>query len=421
MLDIKLLSTDTEEVERRLSSRGGTFELETALNLDKKRKTLIAEADELKRRRNEISKNIGKLKRENPAAETGSLEAEAKRFEGRQADLADELKFAETSLEALLLEIPNIPDESVPIGANEMDNSVYRIHDLPPNFPFTPKAHWDLAGNSIDFERGTKVAKTRFTMLVGQAARLERALINFMMDLHSTKGYLEVIPPQLINAISLRGTGQFPKFTEDVFGCEKDDLYLSPTAEVPVTNMYAGEILNYKDLPISFTACSACFRREAGSYGKDVRGLIRQHQFNKVELVKFSTPKESMNALEAMLNDACEVLERLNLHYRVVTLCTGDLGFSAAKTYDIEVWLPGQGVYREISSCSNCKDFQARRANIKYRTLDGKTAFVHTLNGSGLAVGRTMVAVLENYQQEDGSIAVPAALKPYLGLSTLKF
>jgi seryl-tRNA synthetase len=267
----------------------------------------------------------------------------------------------------------------------------------------------------LDFERGAKISKARFTLATGMGARLERALINFMMDLHASRGYTEIMPPQLINAASMTGTGQLPKFQEEAFYCEKDELYLSPTAEVPVTNMYRDEILNMADLPLKYTAYSACFRREAGSYGKDVRGYIRQHQFNKVELVKFSTQEDSMAELEEMLAEAEEVLKQLKLPYRVMTLCSGDIGFSSSKTYDIEVWLPGQNTYREISSCSNCKDFQARRANIKYRNADGKPVFAHTLNGSGLAVGRTLVAVVENYQQADGSIVVPEVLVPYMG------
>jgi seryl-tRNA synthetase len=417
VLDIKQIISDTAYVKERLSARGADISLEKILELAGLRKSLIAEGEELKRKRNETSRLVGKLKGE--GKDTAALQEEVKASAVRMGEVDKNLKDAEKELEQLLLHIPNLPDSTVPVGKDERDNPVYRLHGEKPNFSFQPKPHWDLAGTSLDFERGAKISGARFTILKGAGARLERALINFMMDLHAENGYTEIIPPQMINPSSLQSTGQLPKFQEDLFWCERDALYLSPTAEVPVTNMFAGEILD--NLPLSFTAYSACFRREAGSYGKDVRGLIRQHQFNKVELVKFSTPEESMNELEKMLDEACEVLNRLGLHYRVVTLCTGDMGFSSAKTYDIEVWLPGQGVYREISSCSNCKDFQARRASIRYRGADGKTAFVHTLNGSGLAVGRTLVAVAENFQTEDGCIAIPPALSAYVGADRIKF
>jgi seryl-tRNA synthetase len=417
VLDIKLLISDTDYVRERLFSRGTEIPLEKILELAELRKRLIADGDELKRKRNEVSRLVGKLKSE--GEDTLSLQEEVKSAAKRMGEIDAELKEAENELEGLLLVIPNLPDISVPIGKGEEDNPVCRIHGEKPIFTFSPKPHWDLAGDSLDFERGAKISGARFSLLKGAGARLERALINFMMDLHAENGYTEIIPPQMIKPSSLQSTGQLPKFQEDLFWCERDSLYLSPTAEVPVTNMFAGEIL--EELPLSYTAYSACFRREAGSYGKDVRGLIRQHQFNKVELVKFAAPEESMNELENMLNEACEVLNRLGLHYRVVTLCTGDMGFSSAKTYDIEVWLPGQGLYREISSCSNCKDFQARRANIRCRGRDGKPAYLHTLNGSGLAVGRTLVAIAENFQTEDGFIALPPALAPYMGTDKIKF
>ncbi|MDR2104241.1 MAG: serine--tRNA ligase [Deferribacteraceae bacterium] len=420
MLDIKQIITDADYVRERLLTRGADIPLEKIIKAAARRKQLIAESDELKRKRNELSRLIGRLKNEGKDAldlqsflsEDSRALREVKESAVRMERLDKELKELEVELEQLLLVIPNLPDASVPIGKDERDNPVYRIHGDKPVFSFQPKAHWDLAGDSLDFERGAKISGARFTILKAAGARLERALINFMMDLHAQNGYTEVIPPLMIKADALQATGQLPKFQEELFWCERDGLYLSPTAEVPVTNMFAGEVLT--NLPLSYTAYSACFRREAGSYGKDVRGLIRQHQFNKVELVKFSTPEESMNELEKMLDSASLALDQLGLHYRVVVLCTGDMGFAAAKTYDIEVWMPAQGVYREISSCSNCKDFQARRANIRYRGGDGKLAYVHTLNGSGLAVGRTMAAIIENCQNEDGSINIPTALRQYM-------
>jgi seryl-tRNA synthetase len=417
VLDIKLITSDTEYVKERLAVRGADISLDRISELSALRKRLITEGEELKKRRNDISRQVGKLKGE--GKDTFSLQEEVKSFAARMTGIESDLKETESELQRLLLAIPNLPDDTVPIGKDERDNPVYRTYGEKPVFPFKPKAHWDLAGDSLDFERGAKISGARFTLLKGVGARLERGLINFMMDLHAQNGYTEVMPPQMVSPASLQGTGQLPKFQEELFWCERDGLYLSPTAEVPVTNMFAGEILD--NLPLSFTAYSACFRREAGSYGKDVRGLIRQHQFNKVELVKFSSPEESMDELEKMLDEACEVLNRLGLHYRVVTLCTGDMGFSSAKTYDIEVWLPGQEVYREISSCSNCKDFQARRANIRCRGKDGKTVYAHTLNGSGLAVGRTLLAVAENFQREDGSVMLPSELVPYVGASVIKF
>ena len=420
MLDIKLILNDRALVEDKLKKRGANINLDQILELDTKRKEVLQQGEELKRLRNEISKQVGMLKKE--GKDTAELQQKVKDFAGKMDSLDIEQKFIEDSLRQLLLVIPNMIDDSVPVGRDETENVLYRSWGEPTKFTFEPKAHWDLAPELglLDFERGTKVAKARFTMVTGLGARLERALINFMMDLHAGRGYKEILPPQLINPVSMTGTGQLPKFQEDAFHCERDDLYLTPTAEVPVTNMYAGEMLSIDELPHKYTAYSACFRREAGSYGKDVRGYIRQHQFNKVELVKFATQESSMDELEEMLTEAEEVLKRLKLPYRVMTLCSGDIGFASAKTYDIEVWLPGQNAYREISSCSNCKDFQARRAGIRYRNEDGKPAFVHTLNGSGLAVGRTLVAVLENYQQEDGSIVIPEALRGYMGTDCIK-
>ena len=325
----------------------------------------------------------------------------------------------EEKLNSILMEIPNIPHPSVPIGKNEEDNTLVKEVGEPVKFDFEPKAHWDLGENLgiLDFERAAKIAGARFPLYMGAGSRLERALINFMLDIHTTEhGYREILPPFMVNRKSMTGTGQLPKFEEDLFKLEGWDYYLIPTAEVPVTNIFQDEVLNGEDLPIYFTAYTPCFRSEAGSYGKDTRGLIRQHQFNKVELVKFALPENSYEELETLLKNAETILERLELPYRVITLCTGDLGFSSAKTYDIEVWMPYQNKYREISSCSNFEDFQARRANIRFKTKGKKgTRLVHTLNGSGLAVGRTFAAICENFQQEDGSIVIPEALRPYLG------
>lgn len=415
MLDIKVILSEMGTVKKKTADRGAEIDFDKIVSLDKSRKTLIQDVEDLKRRRNEISKQVGILKKE--GKDSTSLQDEVKESAGKMQALEEALKEAEDGLDAINKTIPNIIDDSVPVGKDENDNTIYRVWGEPTKFAFTPKAHWDLAPalGVLDFERGAKVSGARFTIVTGLGARLERALINFMMDLHAGRGYTEVLPPQMITPASMTGTGQLPKFQEDAFWCERDDLYLTPTAEVPVTNMYAGEILPEDELPLKYTAYSACFRREAGSYGKDMRGYIRQHQFNKVELVKFAAPEQSMAELESMLEEAEEVLKRLELPYRVVTLCSGDIGFSASKTYDIEVWLPGQDTYREISSCSNCKDFQARRANIRCRSKDGKPRFLHTLNGSGLAVGRTLVAILENYQQQDGSVIIPQALRPYMG------
>ncbi len=415
MLDIKMILNDPELVVKKLKQRGMDFDPQIILAKDALRKNLTAETEEIKRRRNEISRQVGQLKRE--GKDTGALQQEVKDSAGRMEAIDNELRDLEKEIRDLLLNIPNLPDDSVPVGRDETENVVYRVWGKPGVYSFKPKAHWDIGTDLdiIDFERATKISGARFAMMKGAGARLERALINFMMDLHAQRGYEELMPPQLITPASMMGTGQLPKFQEEAFWCERDDLYLSPTSEVPVTNMFAGEVLPRESLTAKYTAYSACFRREAGSYGKDTRGLIRLHQFNKVELVMFAEPEKSMAALEIMLEEAEEVLKRLNIPYRVVSLCTGDMGFSSSKTYDIEVWLPGQNAYREISSCSNCKDFQARRANIRYRREDGKTAFLHTLNGSGLAVGRTLVAVLENYQQADGSVVVPEALRSYMG------
>lgn len=417
MLDIKYLRENLEEVEERLKTRSGSVDLSGFKALDEKRRRLLGEAETLKARRNAVSEEIGRLKRDKKDA--SALMAEMQDESARIKSLDSELAECDSALEAMLLLVPNIPNRSVPVGRDEADNPVVRSWKTAPSLDFVPKEHTDLgeALGIIDFERAGKLSGARFSLLKGAGALLERALISFMLDLHTREhGYTEVLPPFMVKSDMMRGTGQLPKFADDLFKIEGWDHYLIPTAEVPVTNMHRDEILEEDGLPICYAAYTPCFRKEAGSYGKDVKGLIRQHQFNKVELVKFSSPETSYDELEKLLANAEEVLKRLELPYRVITLCTGDMGFSSAKTYDIEVWLPGQSKYREISSCSNFEDFQARRANIRYRPKGGgKPRFVHTLNGSGLAVGRTLVAIIENYQDPDGSVRVPKALIPYAG------
>jgi seryl-tRNA synthetase len=416
MLDLKMLRERLSWVQDRLTLRGQALPWETFETLDLDRRTILQEVEVLKHRRNVVSELIGRLKKEQKEAPE-TIE-EMREVSRRIKELDEALTGIEEKFQDFLLNLPNIPHESVPVGYSSEDNPVVRTWGEKPVFPFDPQAHWDI-GESLeilDFERATKLTGARFVVYKGLGARLERALINFMLDLHTREhGYTEILPPFMVNSQSMLGTGQLPKFKEDLFKLEDWDYYLIPTAEVPVTNYYSQETLSAAIMPIKFVAYTPCFRSEAGSHGKDTRGLIRQHQFNKVELVKFSLPEKSYPELEALVANAEEVLKRLGLHYRVVTLCTGDMGFSAAKTYDLEVWLPGQGLYREISSCSNFEDFQARRANIRLkRPGQSKTELVHTLNGSGLAVGRTLVAVLENYQQADGSVVIPEALRPYL-------
>ncbi len=416
MLDPKYLRDNLEEAQRRLATRGEEANLAAFTDLDRRRRELLGESEALKAEKNRVSAVIGQTK------DKGAVQGEIVRMKEVSAQiktLDDELKAVEENLQGLLLRIPNIPHEETPVGASETDNrEVKRWGDLP-TFDFEPKAHWDIGEGLgiLDFERGTKITGTRFTLYRGAAAKLERALINFMLDLHTGEHkYVEILPPLMVNRDSMTGTGQLPKFEDDLFHLDDPDYFLIPTAEVPVTNIHRNEILAGSDLPVCYTAYTPCFRKEAGSYGKDTRGLIRQHQFNKVELVKFVKPEDSDAELAQLLDNAEEVLRRLKLPYRVVDLCSGDLGFSAARTFDIEVWLPGQATYREISSCSNFRDYQARRAAIRFRREDGeKPELVHTLNGSGLAVGRTLVAILENYQQADGSVLVPEALRPYLG------
>jgi seryl-tRNA synthetase len=419
MIDPAFLKDNLQTVRTALGNRGVdmTRELEEIAALESRRRRLIPELEGLKREQHTAGDEVAKAKRQ--GLDTTKLQ-EANRQRSQQIkQLTVEFDLLEQRRNHGLLVIPNVPHESVPVGKSAEDNEEVRRVGTPRSFTFTPQAHWDLgpALGIIDFERGTKIAGARFTVLVGAGARLARALINFMLDLHTRQhGYTEIEPPFMANTATLTGTGNLPKFEADLFKIAGDwDLYLIPTAEVPLTNMHRGEILDARQLPIRYTAYTPCFRSEAGSYGADVRGLIRQHQFDKVELMAFARPEESYDELERLTGNAEEVLKRLELPYRTVLLCTGDMGFASAKTYDLEVWLPSQKTYREISSCSNTEAFQARRANIKFRPEPGgRTEFVHTLNGSGLAVGRTLIAILENYQQEDGSVAIPAALRPYM-------
>lgn len=416
MLDIRFIRENLEEAETRLKSRGPGVSLLGFRELDDKRRTLLQETENLKALRNRVSDEISRVKDKSQVQ--GQI-AEMREVSQRIKGLDDELKGVEESLELFMLTVPNIPSAETPLGASEADNKEVRRWGTIPEFSFQPKPHWEVGEelDILDFERGAKLTGARFTLYKGAGARLERALINLMLDLHTgSHNYIEMLPPFMVNRESMTGTGQLPKFEDDLFHLEGVDYFLIPTAEVPVTNIHRGEILKGSQLPIAYTAYTPCFRREAGSYGKDTRGLIRQHQFNKVELVKFAHPSDSMRELELLLDNAEEVLRLLELPYRVVELCTGDIGFSACRTFDIEVWLPGQNTYREISSCSNFGDFQARRAGIKFRADEkSKPEFVHTLNGSGLAVGRTVVAILENCQQKDGSVVIPMALRPYMG------
>lgn len=420
MLELRFIRENLDLVKEKTARRGqDTARLDDFARIDQQRLTILAEVEGLKNKRNIVSKEVSQLKQGSgqDAARADALIIEMRDTNQRIKDLDAELASIEERLQTLVMAIPNLCDDSVPVGQNDTDNLEVRVWGDKPAFTFTPKPHWEIGEQLgiLDFDRATKLAGARFALLKGFASRLERALINFMLDLHTQKhGYTEILPPFLANTVSLTATGQLPKFSEDLFKISDWDLYLIPTAEVPVTNIHREETLEERDLPISYTAYTPCFRSEAGSYGRDTRGLIRQHQFDKVELVKFTTPETSMMELEKLLTDAEEVLQLLKLPYRVVTLCTGDLGFSSTKTYDIEVWLPGQNTYREISSCSNFLDFQARRGSIRYRPEgQKKSRLVHTLNGSGLAVGRTLLAILENYQQEDGSVTLPEILKPY--------
>ncbi len=416
MLDIKFLRENLDLVRRKMLERGQDIDLDRFSSMEAKRRNILQEVESMRSERNQASKEIGRKKVQKEDA--SAIIARMADVSARIKELDELLKETEDALRDVVMIIPNIPHESVAYGASSEDNPVVRTWGEKPVFDFVPKPHWEIGEylNILDFARGAKITGARFTLYRGLGAQLERALINFMLDLHtSAHGYTEVLTPFMVNKESMTGTGQLPKFAEDLFKIEGLDYYLIPTAEVPVTNIHQEEILEEKALPIYYVAYSPCFRAEAGSYGKDTRGLIRQHQFNKVELVKFTTPETSYNELEKLTLNAEEILKRLGIHYRTVSLCTADLGFSSAKTYDLEAWLPGQDAYREISSCSDFEDFQARRASIRFRReASGRVEFLHTLNGSGLAVGRTVVAVLENYQQKDGTVIIPEALRPYM-------
>jgi seryl-tRNA synthetase len=415
MLSREYLREQTDDYREALKKRGAKVDIEKFAELDAERRRTIGQVEQLKAQRNNASQEIATLKKNKQDA---SAQIDAMKKVGDDIKALDEtLGRIESELSNLELYFPNAPHDSVPVGLDESANRVEREWGTKPAFSFTPKAHWDIGEDLgvLDFERAAKITGARFSVLSGAAAKMNRALMNFFLDVHERQGYTEVVPPYMVNADSLRGTAQLPKFEEDLFKLSGEkQFYLIPTAEVPVTNLHRDEMLDGAKLPLYYTAYSPCFRSEAGSHGKDTRGLIRQHQFEKVEIVKFTAPDESWNELEKLVADAEEILQLLGLHYRVVTLSSGDMSFASAKTYDIEVWLPGQETFREISSCSNFGDFQARRANIRYRGADKKTGFVHTLNGSGLPLGRTLVAILEHYQQEDGSVLVPDALKPYL-------
>ena len=417
MLEIKFVSQNLSSVKDAMAARGYQIDLESFKACDDERRVFLQEIEALRHQRNVVSDRIAEMKKAGENAET--LVVEMRSVSARIKELDKQLSENQTTLTDILMGIPNIPHVSVPVGADETDNPVIRTVGELPQFSFDPQPHWDIGTrlNILDFDRASKITGARFPLYFGAGARLERALINFMLDTHTGEhGYQEVLPPFIVNRQTMTHTGQLPKFEEDLFKLSGWEYYLIPTAEVPVTNIHQGEILEEKILPVYYTAHTPCFRSEAGSYGKDTRGLIRQHQFNKVELVKFCQPENSYDELESLLNNAETILKKLEIPYQVIELCTGDLGFSAAKTYDIEVWMPAQGLYREISSCSNFEDFQARRANIRFKRKGQKgTQLVHTLNGSGLAVGRTVAAILENFQQADGSVIIPERLRPYMG------
>jgi len=417
MLEIKFVRQNFSNVQKALSARGKTAEIDIFKDCDAHRRKILLEIEKLRHNRNVVTDRIAVMKQ--AGEDTESLVTEMRKVSKRIKELDISLSEYEKKLNTILLGLPNIPHSSVPVGKDSMENPVVKTIGKLPDFKFEPLAHWSLGQKLgiLDFERAAKIAGARFPLYFGAGAKLERALINFMLDIHTAEHcYKEVLPPFIVNRQSMINTGQLPKFEEDLFKLKGWDYYLIPTAEVPVTNIHTNEILDENMLPVLYTAYTPCFRSEAGSYGKDTRGLIRQHQFNKVELVKFTTPETSYDELEKLLKDAETILKRLKLPYQVISLCTGDLGFSAAKTYDIEVWMPAQGVYREISSCSNFESFQARRANIRFKTKGRKgTQLVHTLNGSGLAVGRTVAAILENYQEPDGSVILPEAIRPYMG------
>jgi len=415
MIDPKLVREQIEILKEGLKKRGTTFDTGRLTEIGEKRRRLIQESEKMKNEKNALSDEIAKTRKTGvtPPEKIEHLKSLGKEI----SSVEDDLKRIEKEWEDILLVIPNLPHESVPVGANDEDNKVVKTWGEKPSFDFKPMAHWDIGEklDILDFKRAAKITGSRFTLYKSYGALLERSLINFMLDLHTREhGYTEVLPPFMVNRETMTGTGQLPKFEEELFRLEGLDYFLIPTAEVPVTNIYSNEILREEELPVKFVAYTPCFRKEAGAHGKDTRGLTRQHQFNKVELVKFAHPDNSYNELEGLLLDAEDVLKRLNIHYRVSLLCTGDIGFSSAKTYDIEVWLPGQNIYREISSCSNFESFQARRAKIRYRKSGGKIEFLHTLNGSGLAIGRTVMAIMENFQTKEGFITVPEVLRAYM-------
>lgn len=420
MLDVKFVVENADLVKVAMKTRSGEYDVDIVLELDRQRREILKEVETLKAERNRESAQVAALKREKKDA--SEIIARMKDVGDKIKALDDELGPVESGLRMAMLSIPNIPDKTVPIGKDDTENVEIRKFMEPTKFDFEPKAHWDLGDslNILDPATAAKITGTRFTVYRGLGARLERAIFNFMLDTHTANGYTEIFPPFMVNRDSMTGTGQLPKFEEDAYAVKNTDYFLIPTAEVPVTNMHRGEVIDAEKLPYYYCAYTACFRGEAGSAGRDTRGLIRQHQFNKVELVKFTMPENSWDELESLTHEAELILQKIGLPYRVVCLSTGDLGFSSAKTYDIEVWLPSYNRYVEISSCSNFVDYQARRMNIKYRTRDGKTGFVHTLNGSGLAVGRTTAAILENFQNADGSVRVPDVLVPYMGTDIIK-
>ncbi|GAB6138961.1 serine--tRNA ligase [Halanaerobaculum tunisiense] len=419
MLDLEFVRDNIELIKKVLDQRGTEAPIEEFSEVDNKRRELIQEVEELQQQRNEESAKIGQLKREGKDEEAEEIIQRMGQVADQITELEGQVKEYNQRLQEIMLQIPNIPHPDVPVGEDESDNVCNRKWGTPPEFDFAPQAHWDLGTelDILDFERGSKVSGSRFTFLKGAAAKLERALISFMIDIHTQEhNYDEVFPPFMVHEDSMLSTGQLPKFAEDAFKVEDTDYYLIPTAEVPVTNMYRDQILGTDELPIYHVAYSACFRAEAGAHGRDTRGIIRQHQFNKVEMVKFVEPEDSYQELERLVENAETILQKLELPYRVMDMCTGDLGFTAAKKYDLEVWMPSYDTYREISSCSNFEDFQARRANIRYRPEpEAKAQHVHTLNGSGLAIGRTVAAIMENYQNPDGSITIPEVLQPYMG------
>ena len=421
MLDIKLIREEPELVKRVIRDRGMEADVDGILELDERRRGLLVEVEQLKHERNRASDEIVALKKS--GGDAAPIVERMKEISDRIKEMDLSVRDVDERLRALMLEIPNIPHDSVPVGSDPEANVEVRRWGEPPQFTFKPRPHWEIgeALDILDFKRGAKIASARFTLLKGAGALLERALINFMLDLHTREhGYTEIFPPILNNPEAFVGVGQLPKFSKDMFWCRDDELLLVPTAEVPLTNIHRDEMLRGEDLPLKYAAYTPCFRREAGSYGKDVRGIIRQHQFNKVELVKYAHPDDSFEELEGLTSDAEDVLKKLGIHYRVVVLCTADIGFSAAKCYDLEVWLPAAGEFKEISSCSCCTDFQARRANIRFKQGGGgKPRFAHTLNGSGIAIGRTMAAILENFQLDDGRVVVPTALQPYMNGMTL--